>query len=174
VPIQKLPAGSTTTVQQHNVQSNIFYQSNFFQPINPPVSTPGLTFSAFTTPLVGFYGALDSNNSSITALGNSYYSNNYIDVTPNGGVISKTSNVFTPLPEFPKYPPGFAAGSTETRYNNSDDLSGGAILDGNYGFINDNLFIFRPCNAASYTRYDAITEQLYYSPSLLPIFSANP
>ena len=72
VPIQKLPAGSTTTVQQHNVQSNIFYQSNFFQPINPPVSTPGLTFSAFTTPLVGFYGALDSNNSSITALGNSY------------------------------------------------------------------------------------------------------
>ena len=174
VPIQKLPAGSTTTVQQHNVQSNIFYQSNFFQPINPPVSTPGLTFSAFTTPLVGFYGALDSNNSSITALGNSYYSNNYIDVTPNGGVISKTSNIFTQLTDVAPYPPGFFVGSTETRYNNSDDLSGGAILDGNYGATNDNLIFFRPCNAASYTRYDTLTEQLYYSPSLLPIFSANP
>ena len=174
VPIQKLPAGSTTTVQQHNVQSNIFYQSNFFQPINPPVSTPGLTFSAFTTPLVGFYGALDSNNSSITAKGNSYYSNNYIDVTPNGGVISKTSNIFTQLTDVAPYPPGFFVGSTETRYNNSDDLSGGAILDGNYGFTNDDLFQFRPCDAASYTRYDSITEQLYYSPSLLPIFSANP
>ena len=174
VPIQKLPVGSTTTVQQHNVQSNIFYQSNFFEPINPPASTPGLTFSAFTTPLVGFYGALDSNNSSITALGNSYYSNNYVDVTSNGGVISKTSNMFIQLTDVAPYPPGFGVGSTETRYNNSDDLSGGAILDGYYRFFNDQTLAVGYCRAATYTRYDSWTEQLYYSPSLLPIFSANP
>ena len=174
VPIQKLPAGSTTTVQQHNVQSNIFYQSNFFQPINPPVSTPGLTFSGFSTPLVGFYGALDSNNSSITALGNSYYSNNYIDTTSNGGVISKLNNLFVQGNSNPSpYPPGFFIGTTETRYNNSDDLSGGAILDGNYAPFN-LPFIITGCRSASYSKYDASTEQLYFSPSLLPTFSASP
>jgi len=148
VPIQKLPAGSTTSVQQHNVQSNIFFQSNFFRPINPPVSTPGLTFSGFSTPLVGFYGALDSNTRSITALGNSYYSNNYVTIN----------------------------GTTETKYNNSDDLSGGAILNGGYGFVDgDDLpYVFVRCRSASYTRYNSVTEQLYFSPSLLPIFSATP
>ena len=52
IPIQALPAGGIS-VQNHNSQNNIFYQSYFFEPTNE--------FSAFTTSNVGYYSAIDAN-----------------------------------------------------------------------------------------------------------------
>ena len=67
-PIQKLPLGSTTSVQKHNNQDNIYSTSHFYSPgipsspLFPTASTtPGLQFSSYTTSNVGYYGALDSS-----------------------------------------------------------------------------------------------------------------
>jgi hypothetical protein len=69
-PIQKLPLGSTTSVQKHNNQDNIYSTSHFYSPgipsspLFPTASTtPGLQFSSYTTSNVGYYGALDSSYS---------------------------------------------------------------------------------------------------------------
>ena len=71
IPIQKLPTGSTTSVQKHNNQDNIYSSSYFYSPgipsspLFPTASTtPGLQFSSYTTSNVGYYGALDSSFSS--------------------------------------------------------------------------------------------------------------
>jgi hypothetical protein len=71
IPIQKLPDGSTTSVQKHNNQNNIYSSSYFYSPgipsspLFPTASTtPGLQFSSYTTSNVGYYGALDSSFSS--------------------------------------------------------------------------------------------------------------
>jgi hypothetical protein len=61
IPIQKLPTGSTTTVQQHNNQDNIYFSSYVYSPGFTGSTTPGLQFSAYTTSNVGYYGALDWN-----------------------------------------------------------------------------------------------------------------
>jgi hypothetical protein len=53
IPIQK-NTDTTTSVQKHNNQNNIFYSSHFFK--------PGNDFSAFTTSTVGYYGQLDAQN----------------------------------------------------------------------------------------------------------------
>lgn len=60
-PIQKLPVGSTTSVQQHNVQDNIYSSSQYYTPGILGSTAPGTQFSAYTTSNVGYYGALDSN-----------------------------------------------------------------------------------------------------------------
>ena len=71
IPIQKLPVGSTTSVQKHNNQDYIYSTSHFYSPgipsspLFPTASTtPGLQFSSYTTSNVGYYGALDSSFSS--------------------------------------------------------------------------------------------------------------
>ena len=123
IPVQKAPAGSTTTVAQHNNQNNIFFQSKFFKPGVIGSTTPGLQYSAFTTSNVGYYGALDSSNRFIYL--NSSNSNATLQTTQVTepisysnilkGVISQTDNVL------------YSATIGNNFYDSAENLSGGAI-----------------------------------------------
>ena len=61
IPIQKLPDNSIS-VQKFNSQNDIFYPSHFFRGGINGSNTPGLTFSSFTTSIVGYYGSYDASN----------------------------------------------------------------------------------------------------------------
>jgi hypothetical protein len=166
IPIQKLPNGSTTTVQQHNNQDNIFFSSYVYTPTMPgfPQSNyPGNNFSAYTTPNVGFYGALDSNASLIRANNTIYYDTSYVSdtTTSPAGVITKTSNRF------------YLSQPADNKYDLSEDLSGGAILYGApydtyyecVGFLSGGLF---GCNNDSYDAVRGPAKDVYFSPILYP------
>ena len=60
IPIQKLPSNTTITVQDHKKANEIFSPSQYFTPGIPTITTPGFSFSSYTTSNVGYYGALDS------------------------------------------------------------------------------------------------------------------
>jgi hypothetical protein len=143
IPIQKLPVGSTTSVQQHNNQDNIYSSSYFYSPgipsspLFPTASTtPGLQFSSYTTSNVGYYGALDSSftppsNKITTNVGEQYYSNGTIGfkststnygVSPftldgSTGVRSVSNNLF-----YSNTP------AISGRYDGAEDLSGAAYM----------------------------------------------
>jgi len=103
IPIQKVTPNST--VQQFNNQNNIFYNSYFF--------TPGTQFSAFTSSSVGYYGKLDVSNYSV------YNSNvNNDPFYGANGISSKSANDF------------YSNTVSSGKYDDSEDLSGNAILDG--------------------------------------------
>jgi len=119
IPIQKLPLNSTTSVQQHNNQSNIFYPSYVYSPSIPGLTTSGNVFIPYKTSNIGYYGALDSNVSQITANDTTYKSSTYVNSYPIGsvtGVVTKTNNLF--------YSPQIA----DNKYDAAEDLSGGAIM----------------------------------------------
>ena len=99
IPIQKLPDNSIS-VQKFNNQNNIFYPSHFFRGNDTE-------FSAFTTSLVGYYGAYDAlnrpqNSSTLNVNG----VNCFVSSTSNG---SWSSAIEEPA-----------------KYTTSEDLSGGA------------------------------------------------
>jgi hypothetical protein len=167
IPIQKL-TGSTTSVQNHNVQNNIYSTSYFYtpgitsSPLFPNASTtPGLQFSSYTTSNVGYYGALDSTPSKITTnVGQEYYSNGTITfkgtstqygVSPfswgnTNGVKSVPNNLY------------FQTGG----YTESEDLSGAAyIFRGGFSSflaIGEFRFFLEPNSPFT----------LYFSPILYP------
>lgn len=178
IPIQKLPTGSSTTVQKHDNQSNIFYGSYFFTPGIPGNNTTGFSYTSYSTFAVGFYGALDSTPSSIIAGNIGFYSGNYVS-NQNGGVFSDTSNLFYSQPTGGLWPSGFFTGSLDTKYDNSEDLSGGAVLWGKLSYGRGPIRRNKSrCGGA----YNAGTDQwngdwarqVYFSPNLLPSLSANP
>ena len=145
IPIQKLPQNTPISVQSHDNQDNIFYPSYNFSPGIPGSTTSGEVFSAFTTPLIGYYGALDKKTSKVYAKGNTYTSTNY--VTSSGGfpiVVAKTNN---------KY---YSANPSESYYDGSEDLSGAGIMVKN-------------------TNYGAFTapSAIYFSPILYPSFTGT-
>jgi hypothetical protein len=172
IPIQKIPTGSTTSVQKHNNQNNIYSTSYFYTPgINssslfPDASiTPGLQFSSYTTSNVGYYGALDSTPSKITTKnGVSYFSNGNVSfnstVTNYGifpfswgnteGVRSVPNNTY------------FDVNTSSGKYDGSEDLSGAAYMfRGNFsGFLANNGFRFYLEPNSPFT--------LYFSPILYP------
>lgn len=97
IPVQKTPAGSTTTVAQHTIQDNIFFQSKFFTPGVIGSTTPGEQYSAFTTSNVGYYGALDSSTRVINK-GNGFLLTSQVtdQISYSNilkGVVSKTDNL---------------------------------------------------------------------------------
>lgn len=159
VPIQKLPNGSPTSIQQHNNQDNIYFQSNFYTPGILGSTTPGLQYSSYTTSNVGYYGALDgisTGRSVIPTLTTSYPSSDYVNQTPiygtSKGVSTKTANVY------------YESAVSVNDYDVAEDLSGGAILYGNpltqYAAQTTTL----PYTQVSYAPFDTI----YFSPILYP------
>ena len=135
IPIQALPPSNGVSVQKHNNQNNICYSSYFYTPGIVGQTSPGLNYSAYTTPNFGFYGALDSSVSTVSTNGlpagaNPLTSTNYVqNISVNGltGVASKTSNRY------------YSSSIADNRYDGSEDLSGGAIM------AKGDFFIYRIC-----------------------------
>ena len=102
IPIQKL-ISSSKTVQNYN-QTEITYPSYFF--------TPGNDFSAFTSTTIGYYGDIDSSYGGTIpyTTGQNYFGSN--------GIRTTSSNDF--YDSLPK----------ESKYDNSEDLSGNALITG--------------------------------------------
>jgi len=180
IPIQKLPNGSTTTVQKHDNQVNIFSSSYFFTPGIAGNSNPGFQYIPYTSSAVGYYGALDSSTSTVNSLGLTYYSSSFVTTQSNGSVLSRTTNYFYPQNRGGIWPPNFFRGSLDTKYDNSEDLSGGAILSGRLGatyedYIRRNL---TRCGGIQYVQssewngYDF--RQTYFSPNLYPTLTGSP
>jgi hypothetical protein len=162
VPIQKLPQSTTISVQSHSNQNNIFYPSYSFNPGVPGSSTSGEVFSGFTTPLVGYYGALDKNISTIESIGETWISTSYVK-SPSGFpiVTSKTLNRY-----YNQY-------TSESFYDGSEDLSGGAIM---FGTIETPVTIpnFNPLNPYPDTIKAVIdVPSVYFSPILYPSFTGT-
>jgi hypothetical protein len=124
IPIQSLPSGNGISVQNHGNQNNISYSSYFYTPGIVGQTNAGFTYSAYTTPNFGFYGALDSTLSQVRSSGlpvsiSPLNSTSYVSNYPFGGVtgvISKTSNRF------------YSANIADNLYDGSEDLSGAAII----------------------------------------------
>jgi hypothetical protein len=106
IPIQKLPDNSIS-VQKFNSQNDIFYPSHFFRGGISGSNTPGLTFSSFTTSIVGYYGSYDASNAPpFTSVSN-----------VNGvNIVSSLSSNDT----------WTSVANEPGRYKTSEDLSGGA------------------------------------------------
>ena len=164
IPIQKIPDGSPTSIQQHDNQDNIYFQSHFYTPGVIGSTTPGLQYSSYTTSNVGYYGALDgiSTNRLVITPNNTYESQNYINQTPtygtSNGATTNTANV---------YYEGFAI--LGTTYDTSEDLSGGAILYGNPLTEYPANTATLPQTQVSYASFDTI----YFSPILYPSLTGN-
>lgn len=131
IPIQKTIGVST--IQQFNIQSDIFNQSYFF--------TPGLNFSSFTTSNVGYYGSFDNNNYAL-------YDADLTNFNGQNGVTTKNSNSF------------FDASPYSTKYDKSEDLSGGGYYYGKVERRGNNT----PKN----------TDIYYYSPTFRDRFVSSP
>jgi hypothetical protein len=152
VPIQKIPNGSPTSIQQHNNQNNIYFQSHFYTPGVVGSTTSGLQYSSYTTSNVGYYGALDgiSTGRAVIVPGATYNSASVVNQTPiygsAKGVSTLTANVY------------YKSTVSVNNYDAAEDLSGGAILRGNTQIA----YVSTP--QVSYGEFGT----LYFSPILYP------
>ena len=136
------------SVQNHNVQANIFYESKFFR--------AGNGFSAFTTSNVGYYSGLDANtewknfvNSGGRTL-KSYGIDDYFNYPTNSGVVlttSKDKNDF------------FDTQVNDGKYDSLEDVSG---LD------------FYWLKTTGQGKKPSQVDSEYISVSLLPQFESTP
>ena len=180
IPIQKLSDGSTTSVQKHNNQNNIYSSSYFYSPgipsspLFPTASTtPGLQFSSYTTSNVGYYGALDSSFSLpfgppkvIAASIGTYYARGNHVFAPASSNITYGVNTFsipstTGVNGVVSVPNNlyFATGG----YTATEDLSGAA-----YMFRGPLNTFRRGGDNRIYLEENNSPFNLYFSPILLP------
>jgi hypothetical protein len=147
IPIQKL-IETDMSVQNHNVQSNIFYSSNFFR--------AGNGFSAFTTSNVGYYSGLDANtewknfvNSGGRTL-KSYGVDDYFNYPTNSGVVLTTSK-------------------------NKNDFFDTQVDDGKYDSVEDVSGLdFYWLKTTGQGKKPSQVDSEYISVSLLPQFESTP
>jgi hypothetical protein len=158
IPIQKV--NPISTVQQFNSQDNLFYNSYFF--------TPGTQFSAFTSSSVGYYAKLGNRvfpeNSGLPGVSYTAFFAETKSLFGATGLISRDSNDF--------HSNNISVG----KYDNSEDISGNAILQGEVtrvkgwlSFVNPITLIFDSFNIA----YNEV-EYFYLSPNLYPDLKQNP
>jgi len=158
VPIQKIPNGSPTSIQQHNNQNNIYFQSHFYTPGIVGSTISGLQYSSYTTSNVGYYGALDgiSTGRAVIVPGATYTSASVVNQTPiygtAKGVSTLTTNVY------------YDSAVSVNEYDIAEDLSGGAILRGNPLNVYPANTTTLPYTQVSYSTFGTI----YFSPILYP------
>ena len=183
IPIQKLPVGSTTSVQQHNNQDNIYSSSYFYSPgipsspLFPTASTtPGLQFSSYTTSNVGYYGALDSSftppsNKITTNVGEQYYSNGTIrfeSTSTNYGVSPFTLDSSTGVRSVSNNIFYSNAPAISGRYDEAEDLSGAAYMfRGSFSVKYFGPLLFPNDDYRFYLEQNS-PFNLYFSPILYP------
>jgi hypothetical protein len=170
IPIQKLPTGSLTTVQQHNQQDNIYFPSYVYTPGFVGSTTPGLQFSSYTTSNVGYYGALDSTTPDRTinlgpTFGNiSAPSTGVIDKSPSygiaNGVVTKTNNVY------------YSSQVLNGKYDTAEDLSGGAIFVLEPMVLDTTICENIIC-IPNYQAYNSPPSSYYFSPLLYPTLTGT-
>ena len=104
IPIQKLE-NSSISVQGYN-QNEMYYQSYFFKPGTTTLPVAGQSFSGFNTTNTAYYSSLDANTSPLP-----------VGATQQGNkVLSISANGF------------YAVNASSIKYDNSEDLSGGAVM----------------------------------------------
>jgi hypothetical protein len=188
IPIQKL-SGSTTSVQQHNSQDNIYSSSYFYTPGIPssPLfptasSTPGLAFSSYTTSNVGYYGALDSKFVATPYLvksnGKTYGGSLTAGITVHGAYVSYMPNIASISGVFgvnSKSQNKFynMTVNTQNYYDIAEDLSGGAYMFGN--LFDNGTYGRLPVQKRStgYFLEPDTPFNLYYSPILYPYMTGT-
>jgi hypothetical protein len=118
IPIQ--PKQNGQTINNLSTQSSNFYQSKFF--------TPGNQYSAFTSSSVGYYGAIDATYAPSV--------NNLVTRIFNGlvGIVGRG--------DF------YSSSASDKKYDNSEDLTGNAFLDGRN--TNSNWIAILLASAVSY------------------------
>lgn len=167
IPIQALPSNNGISVQKHDNQQNISYSSYFYTPKSS-------SYSAYTTPNVGFYGALDNTVSRVYTPYVSPFleSSNYVQQIPLGslqGVVTKTINrCYSQTP-------------ADNLYDGSEDLSGAGILTvgrfyaTRFVCTNQPSFLQTDCQDGFRgldTPYpDPQNQSVYFSPILYPKFT---
>ena len=105
IPVQKLD-NSSISVQSYN-QDEMYYQSYFFKPGTTTSPVAGQSFTGFTTTNTAYYSSLDASINPLP-----------VGATLDGvsKVVSISSNGF------------YDVNSSSIKYDNSEDLSGGAIM----------------------------------------------
>ena len=170
VPIQKLPTTSTTSIQQHNNQNNIYFQSYFYTPGVVGSTTPGMQYSSYTTSNVGYYGALDgiSGGRTITSPIGIFNSSTYINQTPmygsKKGASTKTNNDF------------YDSSPSDLMYDVAEDLSGDAILTKYDPTLFNNLICYSCTLGFCDDRIDGYLGtvfEIYFSPLLYPTLTGT-
>jgi hypothetical protein len=105
IPVQKLD-NSSISVQSYN-QDEMYYQSYFFKPGTTTSPVAGQSFTGFPTTNTAYYSSLDAS----------------INPLPVGATLDGTSKVVSISSN------GFYDVNTSSiKYDNSEDLSGGAIM----------------------------------------------
>ncbi len=171
IPIQALPANGAS-VQKHNNQNNICYSSYFYTPGIVGQTSPGLNYSAYTTPNFGFYGALDKDVSQVFTNSPPLISTNYVQpMSPSPGLTGVASKSTNRL---------YSANAADNMYDGSEDLSGGAIMTKgayeltriciNFAFTYDISNPFDETEYCDYAIYGfkPISPSTYFSPILYP------
>ena len=174
IPIQPVPSGGAS-VQNHGSQNNIFYQ-NYLYTAGSDGGTfaNGTAWNQFSTDNVGYYGALDYTNvgSPIKALSFNFDGTTAVKAQTSGiGRLSRTGTG----------PNRYYSQTTNPNasYSSSEDLSGGAVMIGDYTTgvfwvfgrdknkwkINDGNWI--------YYKYYGSPATEYYSPNLYPKYTGT-
>ena len=170
IPIQALPSTNVISVQNHSSQNNICYSSYFYTPGIVGQTSPGLNYSAYTTPNFGYYGALDSTSPLLSKvltafpplISSDYVSN--ISVGGLTGVRTKTSNRF------------YSNIPADNLYDASEDLSGAAIMFKGFFTCNRICLNFANdwdgeyCDYAIYG-FNYLYTPAYFSPILYPRYT---
>lgn len=152
IPIQKLNT-NTISIQNHNSQINIFYESNFFR--------AGSGYSAFTTSNVGYYSGLDANTNWQNFESNnnrtlkSYGVDNYFNFPNNSNVKLTTSKDVNGF---------FDTQVNDGKYDSLEDISG---LDFYWLDVQGGTF-------GTAGRKPSLVESNYISVSLYPEFESSP
>lgn len=142
IPIQKLNSSSKSV--QNFTYNDIFYKSKFFTP-----GTALVSFSGFSSPTIGYYGAMDSSYPKTRS--NYYPTRNLNGVSAVG---SSTANVL------------FSTVATDTgQYGVSEDISGNSFI---YFNLSSNLY-----GGLTSTRTYNMFRFYYYTPNLYPQFSGS-
>jgi hypothetical protein len=189
IPIQPILDNSPISVQDHKKFDEIFLTSHYYSPGIPGTTTPGLTFSSYTTSNVGFYGALDATyvtpppsnvSKKITSLGTDYFGQGIYQYKPTNSWVwtgitygVKTISVDTTLGVnttgvgFNWYNNPLPTLPSLSKYSPTDDLSGAAYMGVYPPIVRKSTEITQLWNGIGSPL------SIYFSPILLPQFTQN-
>ena len=162
IPIQPLNTSTNgnISVQNHRNQNNIFYPSYVYTPGIPNSTYVGNIWSGFTTDNVGYYGSLDSQNFPTGIFP-------VLQGFSNGGVTGLRTTSSGTEAGGNRY---YSASVANNRYDSSEDLSGGAVIWGDY--VTATFFLPWSFNGVGISRrYNGAPLSSYVSPVLYTSFT---
>ena len=161
IPIQALPTSSPISVQNHRVESQIFFPTYSYTP-----GTPTSVWSGFSTSNVGYYGSLDAQSS---------MSNIAVPTSDGKGIRAISSGIYTSNRYYSDSV--VSPYNSNNFYSSSEDLSGAAVMwgDSQSGVFQNFYYYFgwrlNGVNQYRGYRWYGIPSSLYYSPNLYSSFT---